>query len=360
MRIIFKPVGLDLATQQTPGMTAKPNNDKQTSDWHIDQHALATYYALSGVQPMSAEDGLRLSPTFGQAEGYRELINLDDGFQVVIGDITCHEEAFVSMQSDAILKFHFRLEGSGGFGVKNEAESPISQHTLGVLLQPDGTPKQEHYLAGEHERSVTLMCSADFLQQRFASVSNNLPSILADYIDGKKPQFFATRMPMRADMATAAAAILSSELQGALRKCYAESRALELLILSFNALMEAEEGSSSPDRGLTKRDIERMHEARKVLDDNYITPPTIGVLARHIGVNEAKLMHAFKQLFGQTIFDYTQSLRMDQAKQLLEATELSITEVAFEVGYEYSSNFTTAFKRRFGITPSVARDAFRN
>lgn len=341
-------------------MTEKHNTDKQTTDWHIDQHALATYYALSGIQPMSTEDGLRLSPTFGQAEGYRELINLDDGFQVVIGDITCHEEAFISMQSDATLKFHFRLEGSSGLGVTDQAESPISQHTLGVLLQPDGIAKQEHYFAGEHERSVTLMCSANFLQQRLASLSSKLPAALAKYIDGKTPEFFATRLPMRADMATAAAAILASELQGALRKCYAESRALELLILSVNALIEAEEGSTSPDRGLTKRDIERMHEARKVLDANYITPPTIGVLARRIGVNEAKLMHAFKQLFGQTIFDYTQSLRMDQAKKLLEATELSITEIAFEVGYEYSSNFTTAFKRRFGITPSVARDAFRN
>jgi AraC-like DNA-binding protein len=50
---------------------------------------------------------------------------------------------------------------------------------------------------------------------------------------------------------------------------------------------------------------------------------------------------------------------MDEAKRLLETTDRSITEVAFDVGYEYSSNFTTAFKRRFGITPSLARDAFR-
>ncbi len=84
-----------------------------------------------------------------------------------------------------------------------------------------------------------------------------------------------------------------------------------------------------------------------------------GDLARQVGVNEAKLMHAFKQVFGQTIFDYTQGLRMDEAKRLLETTEKSITEIAFDVGYEYSSNFTTAFKRRFFITPSVARDAFR-
>ena len=101
-------------------------------------------------------------------------------------------------------------------------------------------------------------------------------------------------------------------------------------------------------------------DAEEYLAEQFASStPTIGELARHIGLNEAKLMHDFKQLFGQTIFDFTQNLRMDEAKRLLETTERSITEVAFDVGYEYSSNFTTAFKRRFGITPSIARDAFR-
>ena len=103
-----------------------------------------------------------------------------------------------------------------------------------------------------------------------------------------------------------------------------------------------------------------MHKTRVLLEAQYVDPPTIGELARQIGLNEAKLMHDFKQLFGQTIFDFSQNLRMDEAKKLLETTERSITEVAFDVGYEYSSNFTTAFKRRFGITPSAAREAFRN
>ena len=51
---------------------------------------------------------------------------------------------------------------------------------------------------------------------------------------------------------------------------------------------------------------------------------------------------------------------MEYAKRMLEGSEESITEIAFEVGYEYSSNFTTAFKRHFGITPKAARQAARS
>ena len=70
-------------------------------------------------------------------------------------------------------------------------------------------------------------------------------------------------------------------------------------------------------------------------------------------------MAGFKRLYGQTIFDYCQSRRMEHARHLLEHTELSITEISFDVGYEYPSNFTTAFKRHFGVTPKVARTGYR-
>ena len=73
----------------------------------------------------------------------------------------------------------------------------------------------------------------------------------------------------------------------------------------------------------------------------------------------AQLMQGFKQLFGQTIFDYSQRLRMEHSKDLLETTDLTITEIAFELGYDYSNNFTTAFKRHFGMTPRAARLAAR-
>ena len=71
-------------------------------------------------------------------------------------------------------------------------------------------------------------------------------------------------------------------------------------------------------------------------------------------------MQLFKQRVGETIFNYTQRLKMEHAKRMLEGTEDSITEIAFDVGYEYSSNFTTAFKRHFGITPKAARQAVRS
>jgi AraC-like DNA-binding protein len=336
----------------------KPGNAK-SNNWHIDPGALEAYYALSGIQPLSEEGAVRVQPTFGDAEGFREILILEEGFQVVIGDITCHKEAYLSMKSDASLKFHYRLEGLSGLELSDQLENKIGNYSMGVLLHPQGLEKQEHYLAGEHERSVTLICEYAFLRELFVSAAGKLPGALRDYIESGAVAAYRNSLPMKTDMVTAANMILATELRGALRRYYVEARALELLVLSLQSCIEAEANIDNPERGLSQREIERMHKARMLLEEQFVSPPTIGELARHIGLNEAKLMHDFKQLFGQTIFDFTQNLRMDQAKHLLEKTERSITEIAFDVGYEYSSNFTTAFKRRFGITPSVARDAFR-
>jgi AraC-like DNA-binding protein len=329
------------------------------SDWHIDPVALANNYVMSGIQLLSPEDGFRLNPTFGKAEGFREIINLEPGFQAVLSDLTCREESVLSMQSDSSLKFHFRIEGENEMEIDHSHESSVEHHTMGVLLHPDGLDKQEHYFAGQHELSVALICEPRFLSHRFASLAKSLPTALANYVNENKAEFYANRFPIRTDMVTAANAMLATLLEGTLRRHYLEAKALELLTLSFVTIIEHEKNTDNPERGLSQRDIDRMHKAREILEANYIDSPTIGALAREIGVNEAKLMHAFKQLFGQTIFDYTQNLRMDKAKELLETTERSITEIAFDVGYEYSSNFTTAFKRRFSITPSAARDGFR-
>ena len=331
-----------------------------SDNWHIDPNALEAYYALSGIQPLSEEGAIRVRPTFGDAEGFREIIMLEDGFQVVIGDITYHKEAYLSMKSDASLKFHYRLHGTSDFELADALKSQIANYSMGVLLHPEGLEKHEHYLAGEHERSVTLICEAQFLHELFTASADQLPPALRDYVVSGDVVAYRNSLPMTTDMVTAGNMILETSLKGALRRYYIEARALELLVLSLQSCIEAQSSGDNPERGLSQREIDRMHKTRVLLEAQYVDPPTIGELARQIGLNEAKLMHDFKQLFGQTIFDFSQNLRMDEAKKLLETTERSITEVAFDVGYEYSSNFTTAFKRRFGITPSAAREAFRN
>jgi AraC-like DNA-binding protein len=317
------------------------------------------YYRPDAVQPFLPEHGQRFVPDIAGAVGYRDVVKIAPGFEMVVGDVRHEQAATITVTEHAVLKLHYRLTGTGRAALEGDREIEIPERSATLLMHPEGMRKKEWFIAGQHEQSVTLLCAPAFLATRLPDIAAQLPFAVAEFLAGRARGVYHEILPLRADMARAAAALLACELSGSLRQLYAEARAYELLTLSIQALLDAEAGLDRRDAGLTTIDTEKLATARALLEKQFLEPPTIAALARDVGINEAKLMRAFKQVYGRTIFDFTQQLRMERAKKLLEASELSVTEIALEVGYEYSSNFTTAFKRHFGITPKAARDAAR-
>ena len=61
----------------------------------------------------------------------------------------------------------------------------------------------------------------------------------------------------------------------------------------------------------------------------------------------------FHGMVGETLAGYIRRLRLERAAQLLVQGDRSVTDLAFEAGYETVESFTRAFKSRFGIVPSV-------
>lgn len=106
---------------------------------------------------------------------------------------------------------------------------------------------------------------------------------------------------------------------------------------------------------LTQQDILLIQQARTILAENFDKRITIPQLARQAGINEAKLKEGFKEVYGQSVHAYLLELRLEKAKQLLLKSELSITEITYEIGYSHVTHFTSLFKKELGITPSEWR-----
>lgn len=323
--------------------------------------SLLRHYVLAELPSPESEHRVRVTPAPNwRASGYRDLIRVQEGLDVLIGDIKHEEDRTISSDTEAaVLKFHFRVSGASLVGMQGQETIPVAPQTVGLLLQAPDTKKWEIYKGGEHEQSVTLLCARDYLLAKLEGHAVGLPGGVRAFLSGEPASGFVASHLLSADMARAALSLIQSPYSGALCRIQAESRALELLLLSIQALVDTEAKRDTPERNLSRREIERLNGVREILAGRFLDPPSIRELARHAGTNEAKLMNGFKQLFGQTVFDYAQRLRMEKAKSLLEETDLSITEIAFQVGYEYSSNFTTAFKRFFGVTPRTTREAMR-
>ena len=99
------------------------------------------------------------------------------------------------------------------------------------------------------------------------------------------------------------------------------------------------------------RKITQVTPAINYIDANYDKPITLAEIARASHLSASRLAHIFKEQMGITLIDYLTSVRIEQAKELLLATDQSCTEICFQVGYNNQSYFTRTFKSVVGMTP---------
>ena len=85
-----------------------------------------------------------------------------------------------------------------------------------------------------------------------------------------------------------------------------------------------------------------------------LTNPEFGVkeLCAELGMSRVQLYRRVKGLLGEKVSDYLQQRRLQLSKELLRDKDYSISETAFQAGFSSPSYFSTAFKGRYGITPS--------
>ena len=107
---------------------------------------------------------------------------------------------------------------------------------------------------------------------------------------------------------------------------------------------------------LKKSEINKIHETKNILLSNINTLPSILNLSRNIGINEKKLQIGFKEVFNQTVYGCLFDHKMNLARQLLLDTDKSIFEIALDCDYDYASHFTTAFKRKYRMTPKQFKE----
>jgi len=100
---------------------------------------------------------------------------------------------------------------------------------------------------------------------------------------------------------------------------------------------------------------ERITQVQDWIDGHFQQSILIIDLANMFNFSERNLKRRFSQATGISINKYIQEVRIDKAKKLLLATEKSIKDISFEVGYENDSFFSRLFKTKTGMTPSKWR-----
>ena len=105
-----------------------------------------------------------------------------------------------------------------------------------------------------------------------------------------------------------------------------------------------------------REEAEQVKIIREIHDDlaqHMDRRVTIEELAHRYLINPTTLKTVFKEVYGSSLAAHMKEHRMEKAAALLRETDMSVAEIAGQVGYE--SQFTAAFKEQFGLLPTAYR-----
>ena len=100
-----------------------------------------------------------------------------------------------------------------------------------------------------------------------------------------------------------------------------------------------------------------LQAAMRLLRRRLSDPLTLDEAAREVGTYDKRLSAIFREHLGTTVFAWLREERIQHSRRLLAETSLSMQDIALEIGFRSACNFTTAFRERWGVTPTRFRQA---
>ncbi|WP_287346129.1 AraC family transcriptional regulator [Mesorhizobium sp.] len=99
---------------------------------------------------------------------------------------------------------------------------------------------------------------------------------------------------------------------------------------------------------------EKLDHIKNILGSDLQNKLSICKLAEEFNITSRSVNKAFADRYGINP-DYRTMMRLSKAVDLLVKTEMPLKMIAYEVGYDYASNFCLAFKKHYGYTPKEIR-----
>jgi AraC-like DNA-binding protein len=202
---------------------------------------------------------------------------------------------------------------------------------------------RRHALAGTRQRMVVLTLLPHWLHDAGLS-----PDALHEHLAAQLWQ------PSRRALALAEQLLHPVGHDGPVQRLQQESRVLELVSEAFGHLVPS--GDAAPSSLLPASARQRVRRLQALLDSGEADTLGMAGIARRMGSNVSTLQQQFRAVSGQTIAHYLREHRLQRAAHALQHQGASVAQAAEIAGYSSQANFSTAFRRRYGVPPKHYRN----
>ncbi|HVW67575.1 MAG TPA: AraC family transcriptional regulator [Steroidobacteraceae bacterium] len=227
----------------------------------------------------------------------------------------------------------------------NDTTMSVADSGLALTYQEAGSSVAMATHTGKSFRSISVAVSPAQFTRLLGRQSPDLPADVRRLLARCQTELLSYRPSFRVQRL--AEEILAHRNDSrTLSSLYLKGKSYELLYTILDVL-RAREATTERDP-ISSRDVERVHRIRALLDEQIASNRTVDELARLASMNRTKLRFAFKHLYGVTISEYRNTLRMQKADDLLRTTDTPAAVIAYQLGYNGASSFSVAYKRFFG------------
>jgi AraC-like DNA-binding protein len=261
---------------------------------------------------------------------------------------------FSDMRFEDSIQVHTEIEGDAiasqfiTFNKTAEKNNWYGRCTHNIRYLPSSTHEYEAK-PGIDYNYFLMVLSRDY----YFNIINRHSSLHEDFVQemdkGFEVSFKPEGMTATPEMLRIISELKDMQKTGELLRLHTEAKVMELLICQLEQFQDLDKSFSWK---LKSADIEKLEQVRIILENNIVQPPTQKDLAIAVGLNESKLRRGFKEYFAITIHDYSVRLRMEYGRKLLIDERKTIYEAAEITGFSHQNNFSSAFKKYFGISPS--------
>ncbi|MBE9463725.1 helix-turn-helix transcriptional regulator [Dyadobacter subterraneus] len=192
--------------------------------------------------------------------------------------------------------------------------------------------------------TILIHIHRDLLKELAGSAHNN--KILQTIIQASQP--FLYEEICSPQILNTAAETMEAGAHPALQHFYHRISAEQLICHLFNELLKRK---TETDYQVNLTDLKMIYEIRDKLIANLSVTPNLTQMAALAHMSVSKINRLFKQVFGTTICNYHQKLRINKAAELIKNQQYSVTQAGYELGFSNLSHFTRVFVKHIGIKP---------
>lgn len=200
-----------------------------------------------------------------------------------------------------------------------------------------------------HVRKVNIRIERDWLLQEVqANPEDDLCRFLSSLME--HPVNIQRWQPSKRALSLAEQLLHPSAVSPFLEKIQNESKALDLLGEAFISLQTT---TLKPEMAQT---VDKAQLVRTYIESNIARQLDLKTIARDVGMAINTMQRTFKQSYKMTVMDYVRERRLETAREAMIHDGLTIAQAAYKAGYTSPSNFATAFKRVYGVSPSQIKN----